>query len=333
MKIFYAVQATGNGHISRAMQITPWLQKMGEVDIFLSGSNSSLKCTLPIKYRSRGISLYNTDEGGLDYLRIIKSNSYIRACREARDLPIEKYDVVINDFEPITSKACKLKNKKSIQFSHQASFRSQFTPRPLHTDLIGEWIFKQYSVSTKYIGLHFKSYDDFILPPIIKEDILNAVPNDRGHISVYLFSYGIPFFEKYLKRLPDVRFECFVPDLPENKTYQSGNISFQPIDQHLFNRSLIDCHGIITGGGFETPSEALYLKKKLMVIPVHQHYEQNCNVVALNKLGVASLNHNEMSSFDLQIRNWLNKPMTAIDLSSCNLKETIQKVVDIGVAD
>jgi hypothetical protein len=43
MKIFYAIQATGNGHISRAMQIYPYLQKFGTVDFFLSGNNSSLE--------------------------------------------------------------------------------------------------------------------------------------------------------------------------------------------------------------------------------------------------------------------------------------------------
>ena len=42
MKIFYAIQATGNGHISRAMQLYPYLQKFGEVDFFMSGSNASL---------------------------------------------------------------------------------------------------------------------------------------------------------------------------------------------------------------------------------------------------------------------------------------------------
>jgi len=51
MKIFYAVQATGNGHISRAMQLLPYLRRYGNVDIFLSGSNSQLNdrcaCALP----------------------------------------------------------------------------------------------------------------------------------------------------------------------------------------------------------------------------------------------------------------------------------------------
>lgn len=34
MKILYAVQATGNGHISRAHQLYPYLREMGETDIF-----------------------------------------------------------------------------------------------------------------------------------------------------------------------------------------------------------------------------------------------------------------------------------------------------------
>ena len=42
MKIFYAIQGTGNGHISRAEQLYPYLQKHGEVDFFLSGSNAQL---------------------------------------------------------------------------------------------------------------------------------------------------------------------------------------------------------------------------------------------------------------------------------------------------
>jgi UDP-N-acetylglucosamine:LPS N-acetylglucosamine transferase len=52
MKIFYAVQATGNGHISRAMEVIPYLENYGEVDVFLSGANSTLELSMPVKYRS-----------------------------------------------------------------------------------------------------------------------------------------------------------------------------------------------------------------------------------------------------------------------------------------
>ena len=42
MKILYAVQATGNGHISRAAEIIPLLQTYGSVDVMLSGNNAHI---------------------------------------------------------------------------------------------------------------------------------------------------------------------------------------------------------------------------------------------------------------------------------------------------
>ena len=69
MKILYSVQATGNGHISRAMELLPYLNEYGDVDIFLSGANSSLDFNFPIKYRSKGLSLFYTCKGKLDYTK------------------------------------------------------------------------------------------------------------------------------------------------------------------------------------------------------------------------------------------------------------------------
>ena len=90
MKIFYALQATGNGHISRAMELLPYLRKHGEVDIFLSGNNSNLKLDAPIKYRSKGLSLYYTCSGKLDYVKIARSIHPISLQKEIKELPVEK---------------------------------------------------------------------------------------------------------------------------------------------------------------------------------------------------------------------------------------------------
>jgi len=42
----------------------------------------------------------------------------------------------------------------------------------------------------------------------------------------------------------------------------------------------------VTGGGFQSTAEALYLKKKLLVIPMFDQYEQKCNAAALQEMGV-----------------------------------------------
>src|SRR5689334_12792939 len=81
MKILYSIQATGNGHISRAMELVPFLEKFGTVDLFLSGGNSTLTLDVPIKYRSQGLSLYYTCEGSLDYWKITRNISPFRVMK------------------------------------------------------------------------------------------------------------------------------------------------------------------------------------------------------------------------------------------------------------
>ena len=283
MKIFYAIQGTGNGHISRAEQLYPYLQKHGEVDFFLSGSNAQLQTPLPIKYKSNGISLHYKTTGGMDYGKISKSLSF-NIYKEAKALPVEKYDLIINDFEFITSLACSLKKKKSIQFGHQASFQSKLTPRANTFNPIGNLVLDKFVKSTDYLGLHFQSYDKNIYNPIIKDEIVNATPIDNGHITVYLPQYSIAILSPYLLTQSKFNFEVFTKEVKQPTHYK--NLTLLPIDNKTFTNSLIQCHAIITAGGFETPAEALYLKKKLLSIPILKHFEQECNGAAMKKLGV-----------------------------------------------
>ena len=283
MKIFYAIQGTGNGHISRAEQLYPYLQKHGEVDFFLSGSNAQLQTPLPIKYKSNGISLHYKNTGGMDYGKISKSLGF-NIYKEAKALPIENYDVIINDFEFITSLACTLKKKKSIQFGHQASFQSKLTPRASNFNPLGNWVLNKFVKSTDYLGLHFESYDKNIYNPIIKDEIINAFPIDNGHITVYLPQYSVSSLSPYLLAQSKFNFEIFTKEVTQVTEYK--NLTLLPIDNKTFTNSLIQCHGIITAGGFETPAEALYLKKKLLSIPILNHFEQECNGAAMQKLGV-----------------------------------------------
>lgn len=302
MKIFYAVQATGNGHISRAMELLPYLEQYGKVDIFLSGDNSHLKLDAPIKYRSKGISLFYNCKGGLNYWKTMKQLRPVSLWEEVRDLPVEKYDLVLNDFDFITSIACLRKKVPSIHFGHQASFQSSLTPRPAHKSLHGEWLLKNYVKATHHIGLHFQQYDENIFPAIVKNEILQACPLDHGHITVYLSSYCETQLLEVFSKFTDRTFHIF--SRQTIKTRRINNIIFFPVNKTLFNQSFIHCSGIITGGGFETPAEALQLGKKLMVIPIKGQYEQQCNTEALRRMGVCSL-RSITDNFESDFLQWL----------------------------
>ena len=105
------------------------------------------------------------------------------------------------------------------------------------------------------------------------------------------------------------------------------NIKILPINQDFFTESLVNSHGIITGAGFETPAEALYLGKKVLTIPVKGQYEQLCNAEALKEFNVTVIeefNHSFLSHF----RSWMNKNDQKELIITKSTKEIIRTVVE-----
>jgi uncharacterized protein (TIGR00661 family) len=321
MKIFYAIQGTGNGHISRAIQLYPYLQTFGEVDFFLSGSNAQLNYSIPIKYKSKGVSLYYKEAGGLDYIKIAKSLS-LNLYSEAKQLPIENYDLIVNDFEFVTSLACSIKKKPCIHFGHQASFQSNNTPRAKTLNPIGNLVLKNFVKSKNYLGLHFSPFDKHIYNPIIKDEIINASITNDEHITVYLPQYANSYLEPYLLNEHKVHFEVFTKEV--SSIVCNRNITYFPINNKTFTQSLIRSNGIITAGGFETPAEAMYLNKKIISIPIKQHFEQACNAAALKKMGITVIDKLD-SRFSSIFDTWMHhtKPI------KLNLTHSTADIVNI----
>src|SRR5258708_9385541 len=91
----------------------------------------------------------------------------------------------------------------------------------------------------------------------------------------------------------------------QKTTWQQDNIQISPVSNEAFNNSLASCEGLLTGGGFEGPAEALFLQKKVLMIPMKGQYEQQCNALAASKLGVPVINEID-DQFIYQINNWIN---------------------------
>jgi uncharacterized protein (TIGR00661 family) len=180
---------------------------------------------------------------------------------------------------------------------------SKNVPRPERKNIVGEFILKHYAQGTKQLGLHFEEYDSNILNPIIKAEISQAEPADKGHITIYLGHISDEAIEKQLSKLMDFRFEVFSGKV--TYPFSRGNIQFYPTNPALFNMSMLNCSGIITGSGFETPAEALYLGKKLMVNPMKGQYEQLCNAEALKKFNVQILSDWDDTFID-SFYKWMN---------------------------
>lgn len=311
MNILFAVQGTGNGHLSRARDIIPHLQKYGNLDILISGTQVDVSIPQSLTYRKRGVSFIFGKKGGINYWSTLKQLRPWNFIRDITSFPIHKYDLVINDFEPITAWSARLKGKAIVALSHQCSFLSSKTPRPSKVDRLAELVFKYYAPSKYQVGLHFERYDDFIHTPVIRKEIRDMLPMNHGHYTVYLPAYDDKFLVKILSKWKDVPWQIFSKH--EKKAYQQGNISVMPINNKAYLLSVATSEGLLTGGGFEAPAEALFLGKKVLSIPMKGQYEQVCNAEGLKRLGVPVV-YNFDEPFEHIMTNWLyhEKPIKVV---------------------
>ncbi|MFM8914576.1 MAG: glycosyltransferase family protein [Flammeovirgaceae bacterium] len=304
MNILYAIQGTGNGHLSRAIDIIPELKKFGNLDLFVSGAQAEVVLPYPVKYKSKGLSFYFGKSGGINFLKTFQKNSSKDVIKEIKNFPVEKYDLVVNDFEPITAWACRRKEVKIVSLSHQAALLSKKAPRPKIVDPFGEWMLKNYAPVKKYVGFHFEEYDKNIFTPIIRQSIRQAKVKDNGHYTVYLPAYDDKKLVQRLLKLEKIKWHIFSKHT--KKPYHVGRISVFPVSGADFIESIVSSSGVLCGAGFETPAEVLHLNKKLLVVPMKSQYEQHCNAAALKKLGVPVLKKVKMKSIR-KIGQWLDE--------------------------
>jgi len=118
--------------------------------------------------------------------------------------------------------------------------------------------------------------------------------SDYGHYTVYLPNINLNHLIKRLNNKKN-NFQIFSNEV--NKIYKINNCKIYPTNKEHFLNSFITSHGVITSGGFQTTSEAIYCGKKLLVIPTIGQYEQECNAEALKRIGVQIGNIDSIDGF------------------------------------
>ena len=303
MKILYAIQGTGNGHLSRARDIVPILQKKGNVDLLVSGTQADINLPFEIKYRLHGMSFTFGKKGGVDLLKTYKDVDSRQLLKDIRELPVQDYDIVINDFEPVSAWAAKLKGVKCVSLSHQCAVLAKDAPKPQKTDWVGKNILKFYAPTSAKYGFHFARFGENIYTPVIREEIRKQRVEDKGHFTVYLPAYSDKKIIKTLTLLPEFKWQVFSKKAKE--AYRVNNVKIAPINNEQFIQSMATSTGVLCGAGFETPAEALFMGKKLMAVPMKGQYEQQCNAAALKFMGIPVIKNIKPKRVG-KIKKWLN---------------------------
>lgn len=302
MKILYGVQGTGNGHITRSRVMVKELRLLRhEVDVLVSGRSHfdvSSHDDLHTDIIFPGLT-FVSEKGKINILKTITRQKPFSFIKGILGFNASSYDLIITDFEPLTSRIAKLHHITSIGIGHQYAFLYDI-PKD-GGNIITNLIMKEFAAADIEIGLHWSHFNAPICPPIVPELPL-IKPVNQNKIVVYLPFEDLNHIENFFAQFAAYDFFIYY-DIAD--PMDSGNLHFRPFSKEGFKRDLVTCNGVISNAGFELPSETLSLGKKILVKPLGGQLEQISNATALTKLGLGSTTETLDS---VVVAEWLTKP-------------------------
>jgi uncharacterized protein (TIGR00661 family) len=122
-----------------------------------------------------------------------------------------------------------------------------------------------------------------LVPSIVRPQIIEAKPERGEHLLVY--SSGD---ERVAKVLKASGVPCRIYGMrsgADDQEMVDGNLSYRPFSADAFVDDLRTCMGLVTGGGYTLLSEAVYMRKPILSIPLAGQAEQQLNARYLARLG------------------------------------------------
>jgi uncharacterized protein (TIGR00661 family) len=128
-----------------------------------------------------------------------------------------------------------------------------------------------------------------VVPPLLRRQVFDiAGRGSDGSLLVYLMEPAMAApLAAWSDQHPDVPVHCF-SDAPARR--HSPSLTFHALSGTRFLEHMARARGVVCTAGFESVSEALWLGKPALMVPVPNHYEQQCNAIdgARSGAGIAA---------------------------------------------
>lgn len=320
-KILYGLCGVGIGHAVRAKVILTHLKKKHEVMIICSHQPYEyLSKIFDNVYRIEGFELEFKKNSIIKYLTLFKNlGKFNRKNYNSLKNIIEKIkefnpDYVISDWETLSGFIAKRLKVPLISIDNQHFLMkgSYEIPKKYFFDYLMAklTIFLLTRKADFYIITSFyynklkrDEKHSFLVPPVIRDEILKAKPKKEDYFLVY---QSTKTYDKLIKILRDIDAKFVIYGF--DKIEKNGHLEFKRFNEKDFVKDLINCKGVICNGGFTLISEAIYLKKPLLTVPIKKHFEQllNCNYVKMIGCGefYKDLNDTNVKNFIKNIDNY-----------------------------
>lgn len=321
-RIVYGLCSVGIGHAVRSRAVIGHLIKKNKILIVTSGdAYLYLKKFFPNNVINiEGFELVFRDNAienfGTVYINLKKVSGEtlekINKCKQE----IEKFkpEIVISDWEPFTSFYAKNKDLPLISIDNQhylvfgkLSFPKRYWFQYIKARAILQSLMRKsdYYIITLFPGNRLKDKKNIYgVPPIIRKDVLKQRAYKKDYVLVYQSTKS---YERLVDILKSVNQRFIVYGFDRNK--KEGNLIFKKFNTgYGFTTDLANAKAVIANGGFTLISEALYLRKPLLVIPIRKHFEQILNAwyVQEHKYGefYEDLDEKSLSHFLVNLNNY-----------------------------
>ena len=238
----------------------------------------------------------------------------------------KKYDLIINDFEPVSAWSAKFKNIKCFELTNQYSMGLKNIPKPNNYSRIVLHAIKYIIPSNLGYGYHYKKYSDRIFFPIIRDKVRSLNISSSDEIIIYLPTYSPSNLIEVINQIPQhKKWTIFSADVKSKEIISKVNL--EPLSEELFLKKFASCYGIVCAGGFATTSEAVFLGKPMLVVPVEAQIEQQFNAAALKKEGVTVIDRFSLKNID-HISKWVDSPKIFEIKYRDESKEIVEKLIN-----
>ena len=302
MRILYGVVGEGMGHATRSRVVLEELVKEHEVQVVASGrAHGYLAERFPDVHHIWGFTIHyegNAIRRIPTVLRNLRGavSGWPRNVRAYfRILASFRPEVVISDFESFSylfGKAhripvidldnihviSKCRHPAELLRGHEQDFHlirsvvAAKLPRCLH-----------YVVPTFFYP-PLRSRRTTLVPPVLRPEVLAARSERGAHLLVYQTATTNLALPETLKRLGvPARIYGLRRDLTEDVV--DGTLTYRPFSEAAFIDDLRTARAVVAGGGFTLLSEAVYLRKPVLSVPVERQFEQVLNALYIQALG------------------------------------------------
>lgn len=293
-RILYGVNGEGAGHSTRAKEVLSHLVAQGH-EVHVASFDRGLQ---NLKQQFDVTEIYGFRFAYLNnrvrYKRTLAKN-LVTVPQAARSLALlnnlidaREIDLVITDFEPLT---CHVGHKRklpviSIDNQHCLTNAAVSYPRQYRRDAAVAKLVTRFMTpgAQAYFVISFfdapvRKRNTFLFPPLLRQEILNAVPTEGEHVLVYVTSPA-PALGRLLNSV-----RCQFTAYGFGREGQDGNICYKRPSMDGFFHDLVRARAVIGNSGFSLVTEALHLGKPYLALPVRHQFEQIFNAYWLEKSG------------------------------------------------